>query len=276
MDSPDRLSWRQLRDAAVRRARPSWIRRPIEALRSSYQTFGPLEQLHLPQAGRLWAVAPHPDDESIGCGGLMLLWPGDTEVAFLTRGERGSPEVRDTRMSDSVRRTAVEAIMATRKQEASRAMDRLGARAHWLDGPDGALARDVSRIGEILAGLWRDLPPDWIAAPFPADGHGDHAAAARIVGLAARALPSETRVLCYEVWSANPANAVLDINAVAERKWATIREYRSQLRTTDYLAGTMGLNRFRAVSSGLGAGHAEAFFSTTIADYGRMADQLRV
>lgn len=34
-------------------------------------------------------IAPHADDESIGCGGLLLTYPQNFEVVVLTDGRRG-------------------------------------------------------------------------------------------------------------------------------------------------------------------------------------------
>ena len=35
-------------------------------------------------------IAPHPDDESIGCGGIINLYPNKFDVVCLTHGEENS------------------------------------------------------------------------------------------------------------------------------------------------------------------------------------------
>lgn len=58
---------------------------------------------------KILIVAPHPDDESIGCGGLLALYGKQCDVRLLTDGRRGKSEQRKN-VSDNE-------IIATRKEE---------------------------------------------------------------------------------------------------------------------------------------------------------------
>lgn len=271
---------RRLVDRAVRRARPHWVRRRVDSVVGRFERFAPPERLRLPPTGRLAVVAPHPDDESIGCGGLIALWAGpgrSVEVVFLTEGGRGSPALRDGGLPPARREEAALALRRTRRAEAEAALRILGASALWLDGADSALHRDEERLAARLAECWAADPPDLVAAPDPEDRHPDHAVAARIVGRAAgRALAADAGVLAYEVWCPARITAVLDITAVAESKWRAIGQHRSQTATTDYVAAAMALNRYRAITGGQGTGFAEAFRQFTAARFAEAAERLRV
>lgn len=273
--------WRVAARAAARRFRPRWRLGLLAAETGLFETFAPPERLSLPPRGRLSVVAPHPDDESIGCGGLLALWAADparsAEVVFLTMGEQGDRALRDGGLDPAAQAARRAAVGAARTAEATEALAVLGAEAVWFDGADAALWRDEARLATALGAHWRKRPPDLIAAPFPADRHADHAVAARIAAAAGlAALPSATPVLGYEVWSPCLANALLDIAPVAGRKAAAISAYRSQTATTDYVAGAAALNRFRAVSGGLGDGAAEAFHRCALSRHAEIAAALKV
>jgi LmbE family N-acetylglucosaminyl deacetylase len=146
----------------VRSLRPRWVRR----MTAQYERFGALQSMTLPAGRVLCVVAPHPDDESIGCGGLLALWTAagrQGDVVFLTGGEMGSPDIRA--VGDPQKRAALMAIMkAVRHTEATAALAILGGTGTWLDGTDGALQDDEDRLIATLAAHWRTHPPDVIAA----------------------------------------------------------------------------------------------------------------
>jgi LmbE family N-acetylglucosaminyl deacetylase len=270
----------RLIDWTVRAARPRWGRALPDILASRFERFAPLGRIDLPEGRRLVVVAPHPDDESIGCGGLVALWASagrEAGVVFLTEGESGAAELRDPALPAAERDALRCELRARRRAEAEAALSLLGAAGVWLDGADGALYRDEGRLAARLAEHWRAHPPDLIAAPDPGDRHADHAVAARIVaGAAARALPMTTPVLAYEVWSPAPVNVVLDITGVEEIKWRAIASHRSQTSTTDYVGAASALNRYRAITAGQPDGHAEGFRRTTAKGYAEIAERLRV
>jgi len=266
--------------ALVRRARPGWTRSLLEADLADIETFAPPRLLAPPvEPGKLAIVAPHPDDESIGCGGLALAWRrggGTTRVYFLTRGERGDPRIRNGAIPRRQRDAYRQHLIKTREGEANAAVGVLGAEAEWLPGRDGELHAGVDALAGTLAKRWQDQLPDAIAAPFPFDRHSDHAAAARIVAKASAVLPGNTPVWSYEVWSPAIINAVLDITDVADEKRRAIESYASQLATTNYLVGAEALNRFRAVASGLGNRIAEGYYLTSVSRYKAITDRLEL
>src|SRR5437763_11246305 len=111
---------------------------------------------------RLLVLAPHPDDEVIGCGGLVAL--------HLREGRR----VRVVVATDG----AAAGDARQREAESRAALASLGAaEVEFLRLPDRALADAES--GGFAAAL-RELRPDLIAVPSPIEIHPDHVALARI------------------------------------------------------------------------------------------------
>src|SRR5438552_3997191 len=83
-------------------------------------------------------VAPHPDDETFGCGGTIKWLTKDgnhVDVAFMTRGELGSE------LEGHANRQALEQVAQERTREAEEACGILGVRRLvFLDGKDGQLS----------------------------------------------------------------------------------------------------------------------------------------
>jgi N-acetylglucosamine malate deacetylase 1 len=183
-------------------------------------------------------VAPHPDDESIGCGGAICLHRQRGErvgVAFLTSGEKG------------VEGVGPERARAIREAEAVEAMGVLAVEeVHFLRLPDlglcGATALGAERLRGVLEAGW----PEVVYLPHPGEAHPDHQAALPLVraALAQAQRPPELRA--YEVWTPMERyDWPEDVSAVMERKLQAVRCYRSQLETFRYDDAVEGLGRFR-------------------------------
>ena len=86
---------------------------------------------------RLMCVLAHPDDESLGTGGVLAKYAAEGVTTYLvtaTRGERG-------RFGDSTESPGPEIVGKAREAELLAAARELGLReVRFLDYPDGALA----------------------------------------------------------------------------------------------------------------------------------------
>ena len=122
------------------------------------------------------AVFPHPDDETVACGGtLRRLADAGARVTLLilTAGERGNP----TGSPDP-------ALKSIRHREAENAAGYLGvAELIQQDFGDGHLRLRAAEVTEYLSRLLGELRPDLVLAHDPAglDGHHDHVASSEIV-----------------------------------------------------------------------------------------------
>ncbi|RZJ02563.1 MAG: PIG-L family deacetylase [Brevundimonas sp.] len=159
-----------------------------------------IDPLTLP-ARRLLVVAPHPDDESLGCGGLIHAFVRDgraVTVAFVTDGGASHPGS----LAWSRRRLA-----ARRRDEALDALQALGlsrADGLFLDLPDSDMPAPGSAADRVacdrLAALVRAFDPDLTLLPWRRDPHRDHRDAWRLGRVALAATGSSSGVLEYAVW----------------------------------------------------------------------------
>ena len=194
--------------------------------------------------GRALVVAPHPDDESLGCGGLLALLAGaglSPEVAFVTDGAQSHPN------SPSYPPARLQAV---REAEALDALHHLGlpaAAAHFLRHPDSGLPiRGTAAFADAVqetAALLRRLRPDTVLVAWRRDPHCDHEGAWHLFRAAVALLDAEEkpRWLEYPVWAWAHASTDraprasdgqawrLDVAGVLDRKRAAIDAHRSQL-----------------------------------------------
>jgi LmbE family N-acetylglucosaminyl deacetylase len=202
-------------------------------------------------------VAAHPDDETLGCGGSLLLHRerGDElTVAFLTSGELGLP-------------LPPEDARRIREEEAAAAGGILGVRAQrFLRLPDWYLTAHRARAADLLAALVAETAPKLVLAPSKWEAHPDHRAAWAAARDACHQRDPRPVLRGYEVWTPLPYfDLVESIDPVAGRKREAIRCYASQLERVDYLGAIDGLNRYRGALAG-GCTRAEVFASDGLAD----------
>lgn len=211
---------------------------------------------------RILVLAPHHDDETIGCGGTLAglaaagaeilvshVFDGSTGIAGLTTA----------------------ACREARRAEAAAAAAVLGCRLlPGLDMPDRTLHEPRSLIRPLIA-LLRRTCPALLLGPHAGDRDHEHrlvaAAMEEAFWMAASPMfpelgapcPPLSALLGYEVWTpiGDPALAV-DIAAGAERKRAALSCYASQDHASGWPAGAMGLSAYRGTTL-LGGGIAEAF-----------------
>jgi LmbE family N-acetylglucosaminyl deacetylase len=223
-----------------------------------------------PGAERVLVLAPHMDDETIGCGGTLALHAergADITVCFLTDGRNGSSQLSTLQGEERERRQRE--LIDARKREASRALRELGIRNEMicLDAEDGALHATPwasDRLGEVL----RRLQPELVYVPFFLEEHPDHRAASGVLIDAARERWERFQCVGYEVWTPLFPNSLVRIDATLARKKAALACYETQLADMDYMHAAIGLNAHR--SAGLveaRGGYVEAFHITSFDDY---------
>lgn len=206
-------------------------------------------RLALATHDRIVAIAPHPDDDVLGCGALLCAAAGaglPVAVTYVTDGARSHPHSK---------RFPAQRVRAIRECEALAALERCGIRpsaATFLRLPDGgceSLApRAFASACESLARIFATCDPTIVLAPWRRDPHPDHRAVARLVREAralARSLArdgaSAPRLLEYPVWLAERGAAHDDPRCdeaheivfafdreLAARKRAALAMHRSQ------------------------------------------------
>ncbi|HET9952837.1 MAG TPA: PIG-L family deacetylase [Candidatus Eisenbacteria bacterium] len=138
---------------------------------------------------RLLAVLAHPDDESLGFGGVLAKYAAEgveTAVVTATRGDAG--RYRGVKEGEGPEHPGREALARIREGELRAAAALLGVRHLALLGyPDGALDRvDAVEATGRIADEIRRLRPHVVVSfgPDGAYGHPDHIAVSQLAGAA--------------------------------------------------------------------------------------------
>lgn len=204
-----------------------------------------------PEITRLLVIAPHPDDEALGCAGTVRLLNREgvlTTLVFLTDGERllGEPsrEIADKRRAEGLNASGMLGCSETL----------------FLGFPDGALADHAEDMSRRLSEIIVTRNPDMVFSPSPVDYHPDHIAASRI----ALKLLNDFRTFklaFYEVYSTLRFNYLIDITDVADLKKQTILTYHTSLygNPERYVHAALGLNAQRSLFVQK-EGYYEAFY----------------
>jgi N-acetylglucosamine malate deacetylase 1 len=223
--------------------------------------------IRAPFGKSMLVIAPHQDDEAIGCGGALALQARSgcaASIVVLQDGADGCEELGLTR----------QALMELRNEESRRAATALSVPPPVFFNHQ-VLADDVSQIAE-LAEILAERKVDAVFIPFVLDGHPDHRTANRVLAGALQRIPWNVRVFGYEIWGLCIPNVVLIIDDVIEAKTAALRCYTFANSALDYTNSTIGLNMFH--SRMLGAGecrYAERFFEIPREAYVELVGRIR-
>ena len=201
---------------------------------------------------RVLVLSPHPDDETLGCGGTLCRHADEGDeirVVFLTSGEHGghgmSPD--ETRLR--------------REAEAARATRILGVRhIEFWRSRDGGLRADDAIVARLAATL-RDQRPEFVYTTHAAEMHRDHRAALRILCRALGLAQHSTTVRLFEIWTPlQRLDEIVDITPWMATKLRAVRTYRSQNAALRFDDAVTGLNRYRGeMHSWPGGDYAEVF-----------------
>ena len=195
-----------------------------------------LRSIDLSGVRRLVVIAAHPDDETLGAGGLIATAAATgvaVTVIVATSGEASHPDSPSTTAAD---------LAVIRRAEARTAIGRLApqARLVLLDLGDGRLGAAVDQLADEIRSLLEDSErgQTWLVAPWQEDRHPDHEAASQAAGRVARS--TGCRLLEYPVWTwhwARPGDGTLDpatlvafdvpASSAVLKQWA-LADYRSQ------------------------------------------------
>lgn len=142
---------------------------------------------------KVLVIAPHPDDEVLGCGGVMARHTAEGDEVYVLVVTRGVPELFPPEEIERVR------------LELKKAHDLLGVKETiFLDFPAPKLD---STPGHLLAGsiskVIRRLEPTVVYLPHRGDIHADHRAVYYAALVACRPIHNRSvkKLLCYETLS---------------------------------------------------------------------------
>lgn len=204
----------------------------------------PVADLDALTGGRgLVVVAPHPDDESLGCGGLIAEACTRARPVRLVIVSDGCGSHTHSALYPPLR------LRALREEETLEAVAALGLAADnvtFLRLPDAGVPStgpEAQAAADAIVEVARSSDAGAVCVTWAHDPHCDHQAAASIVRLAQPRLET-TRVFAYPVWGwtlpqgtevgPTPVGYRIDVGAHGEAKARAIAAHRSQ--TTDLIS----------------------------------------
>jgi LmbE family N-acetylglucosaminyl deacetylase len=212
---------------------------------------------------RVLVIAPHPDDETLGCGGTLLrMAESGAELAWLIV----------TRISEEAGFTPQR--VQGREAEIEKVTSLLGfSEVFQLSMPTRQLdAIPMAELVEQFSGVFREFKPEHVFLPHRSDVHSDH----RVVFDAGAACakwfryPTVRRLLSYETISETDfcldtrspfqPNCFVDISRYLERKLEVVAAYESELGLFPFprsIEALRALAKVRGAAAGFAA--AEAF-----------------
>ena len=146
---------------------------------------------------RIIVFAPHPDDETFGCGGTIaksISEGHEVYVVIMTDGRYAFLNVLGIENDP-----APEELKEIRMQEVKKATRILGVpegNLIFLNFIDGTLEDNKEAAEEKVINILREKRPDEVYLPYKRDGHPDHRATHKIVKNAIRKL--QISPVCYE------------------------------------------------------------------------------
>lgn len=208
-------------------------------------------------------IAPHPDDEVLGCGGVMTKYASTGNKVHVLIMSRGVSHLYGPDKIDNVRREAREA------QKIIGVTD-----TRFLDFPAPELDRvSLAEISRAIEKVLMEWKIDVLFLPHKGDIHNDHRVVFKAAMVAARPINACTvkEIYCFETLSetewAHPfsndvfiPNFFVDITDYFNTKIEAMKCFKSQLReypSSRSLEALEALSKFRG--STVGYHYAEAF-----------------
>ena len=196
-------------------------------------------KLNIDSSKKILVVSPHPDDESIGCGGLLSIYGKQIDVLLVTNGNKGHNSTINDETCKSIRKKEFEAAMKLANVN----------KVVQLDLPDGKInTRNAKTLKKYSISNY-----DFIFVPNKNEQHMDHKVVNSIMRKKyLRECNHKIKFIEYEVWTPlTRPNLFLEIDNVINLKKELVQSYQSQLILYDYLTLCISINRFRGSSNHL-------------------------
>jgi len=225
-------------------------------------------QVDLKHIKRIVIIAPHQDDEILGCGGLLLNLrkknlPVEINVIYLTDGAQVTMPCGQ---QESVK---------IRKEEAIQVCKKLKMKPHFLELPNLKFEIDqaaVNRLQELL----RNLKPEIILSPWVFDTPIKHRLGNLLLFKCLRSLTFIKGVWGYQVHNMPFPNVYADISDVFQDKLELISMYKSQLKYDaphDHYSKGMAIWNAKVIKNN-SISYAEVFHAVSLDSFLRIFDEL--
>ncbi len=175
----------------------------------------PVELDSIP-GNKIIILIPHPDDEIIGCGGLIFkLIEQNKQIIFFYNTVSESERIEELKKVNEI--TGIRFIIN-----------------------EGYYRKKLKEVIE-------SEKPDVIIIPDFIENHADHYKIAEELYFVLKNRPDfKVKILMYEIWTPHQPNVVIEITNYIEKKIEVLKLYKSQLKNKDYINMVTGLNSYRA------------------------------
>ena len=205
---------------------------------------------------KILVIAPHPDDEIIGCGGLL--------IGMKKKGAKlGIIYLTDGRSTSGWKNAPPEILNTPRYHEARNVCNSIKVdMASYLDGVSGQLKTNRV-LEESVSDFIVQFNPEVILIPFINDPHQDHIESNKIL---ARALKisgitlNEIMILSYEVWSFVPANIYYKIDEFSIQKTDKLMKYKTAMQVVNYIRNCLDRSIYHGINKNGVISQMEAFY----------------
>lgn len=185
-----------------------------------------------PQGKRILVLAPHPDDDVFGAGGVLIksIAAGvKVKTICITSGEAEGA-------TDSA---------GVREEETRHTAEILGVEVEFWQYPVRTWRVNVESKERLRAAIaqWN---PDTIFLPFLADDHEDHRRVSELFYQVVKNISLSCEIWAYQVYSTVLPNVIVDITDVMDQKLQMVRMHKSQMEHRDWAHYIRGLNAFNS------------------------------
>lgn len=183
--------------------------------------------IDIPKGKSVCCIAPHPDDEIIGCGGILAkhIEHGDKVFVFyLSTGN--SVEERNIRL-----------------KELQLGLAQLGISDYYL-------GNEIQiKLEEKLINIFKERKPVIIYLPHINDRHIEHFRANVILCNVLKKYLFDVHIACYEVWGTLNPTHIVNISDYFQNKIDAINQHISQCELYNYQGMITHLARYRLLAA---------------------------
>lgn len=209
---------------------------------------------------KMLMVCPHPDDEMLGAGGMMIKYAKHFDCICMASAGVKTPQIDAEPRAD------------LRIREFNEVMDAVGIKNRWIFKTFGVppMCDQIEKYFDDYCKILDLKKYDYIFLPHPNDNHPEHKFITNKLFkkiMHHNGYNPNTIIMFYEVWQPMiNINLFEDISDVADKKVEILQMYASQWVYHELIQRMLGLNSYRGIHAN-DAKYAEAFHFITVKDY---------
>lgn len=233
----------------------------------------PIPKYGLPNVKKALILAPHMDDDIVGCGGTIhMMGQAGTEISilYITNGCYGNSKMQYDGQLGNIRKSEAESAAHYIAGEKCK-------KIFYLDICDTSVLKHIDETNVLEKILMND-EYDAVFVPYVLDIHPDHRASNYLLVNALEQIGQINKMTMYfyEVWVPLIPNFVVDITSCFSEKCSAMKMHKSQTSTKKYLNMISCMNGYRASFAERNEMlYAEAFYKCSIEEYIQLINEVR-